>query len=50
MVEIASEVDLILTADGGDVFMGSMTVQPNLISKVIQEQAQDVGMQLKWLS
>ncbi|CAL8153350.1 unnamed protein product [Prunus armeniaca] len=33
MVEIASEMDLIPTTDGEDIFMGSMIVQPSLISK-----------------
>lgn len=47
MLEMASEIDLKPTTVGGDVFLGSMTVQPSLISKVIQEQAQDVGMRAK---
>ncbi|CAL2256268.1 unnamed protein product [Prunus armeniaca] len=33
MVEIASEMDLIPTTDREDIFMGSMIVQPSLISK-----------------
>ncbi|BFG34988.1 hypothetical protein CerSpe_212620 [Prunus speciosa] len=47
MLEIASEVDLIPTTDEENVFLGSMIVQPSLISKVIQEQAQDVGLRAK---